>query len=97
MWHIAKGDGYLRIWSSTPDGTGDFEDARQLVRNIENLLEPDDGGTTTDNMLTALEATYHLMRASKPNDRSEQDRAWAIAITDMQKLVAFFNVYVAGS
>ena len=51
---------------------------------------------TAKNMLTALEATFELMKAGKPNDRSEQDRCWAIAITDMQKLAAFFKVYVAG-
>lgn len=52
---------------------------------------------TAQNMLVALEATYNLMRASKPNDRSEQDRCWAIAVTDMQKLVAFFKVWVANA
>lgn len=38
MWHVAKGDGYLRIWSSTPDGIGDFEDALQLAKDIRNYI-----------------------------------------------------------
>ena len=45
--------------------------------------------------LEQLEKVYQMMLSGKPNDRSEQDRCWAIAITDMQKLVAFFKVYVA--
>lgn len=44
----------------------------------------------------ALDKVFEMMKANKPNDRSEMDRCWAIAITDMQKLVAFFKVYVAG-
>jgi uncharacterized UPF0160 family protein len=38
---------------------------------------------------------FELMKANKPNDRSEYDRCWAIAITDMQKVVSFFKVWVA--
>lgn len=43
----------------------------------------------------ALNKVFEMMKANKPNDRSEVDRHWAIAITEMQKLVAFFKVYVA--
>lgn len=38
----------------------------------------------------ALEA----LKASKPNDRSEKDRYIAIAITDQEKVIAFYNQYV---
>ena len=34
------------------------------------------------------------IKANKPNDRSEQDRYTAIAITDLEKLIAFFEKYV---
>jgi hypothetical protein len=36
----------------------------------------------------ALEA----LKASKPNDRSEKDRY--VAITDQEKVIAFYNQYV---
>jgi hypothetical protein len=34
------------------------------------------------------------MKAQKPNDRSERDRYTAIAITDLEKLIAFYVVCV---
>lgn len=34
------------------------------------------------------------LKDSKPNDRSELDRHFAIAITDMEKVRAYFNTYV---
>lgn len=48
-------------------------------------------------IMEELEQVYQAMKSNKPNDRSEQDRCWAIAITDVQKLVAFFKVYVVKS
>lgn len=47
-------------------------------------------------LLNELRDTLAELVANKPNDRSEADRCWAIAITDMQKLIAFFKVYVVG-
>lgn len=45
-------------------------------------------------MLFELERDLARMRNDKPTDRSERARCWAIAITEMEKLVAFFKVYV---
>lgn len=37
------------------------------------------------------------MRDAKPNDRSEQDRYWAIAITELEKARAVFVTYAMGN
>lgn len=63
----------------------------ETIREIQRSGER----TTPKITLERLEQTYQMMKANKPNDRSEQDRYWAIAITDMEKLIAFFKVYVA--
>ena len=46
---------------------------------------------TAEQVGELLEQALTLMHAVKPQDRSVEDRYWAIAITDMQKLLAFFN------
>ena len=35
------------------------------------------------------------LRLSRPEERSEKARRWAIAITEMEKVFAYFNTYVA--
>jgi hypothetical protein len=44
--------------------------------------------------LALLKETLEAMKAQKPNDRSERDRYAAIAITDLEKLIAFFAYFV---
>ncbi len=44
--------------------------------------------------LQLLKETLEVMKATKPNDRSERDRYTAIAITDLEKLIAFYIVCV---
>lgn len=44
--------------------------------------------------LGALLFTLDVLRRHKPGDRSEKDRYMAIAITDMEKLVAFYEKYL---
>jgi hypothetical protein len=35
------------------------------------------------------------MRDAKPNDRSEADRRYAVAITEMEKVIAYFDTWIA--
>jgi hypothetical protein len=44
--------------------------------------------------LRLLKEALEMMKATKPNDRSERDRYTAIAITDLEKLIAFYVVCV---
>ncbi len=34
------------------------------------------------------------LRDAKPNDRGEMDRRWAITITEMEKVVAYYNSWI---
>ena len=41
-----------------------------------------------------LEKALEQLEEDKPNDRSEVDRKYAIAKTDLEKLIAFCNYYL---
>ena len=41
-----------------------------------------------------LYEVLRFMTEYKPNDRSEQDRHWAIAITDLEKVIAWWGYNV---
>jgi hypothetical protein len=45
-------------------------------------------------MLERLRFTLGSMRANKPNDRSDRDHRYAVAITSMEKALAYFHTYV---
>lgn len=55
----------------------------------EKQLEVSDDVTLDD-----LIDTYRLLKARKPNDRSERDRRWAVTITEYEKVVAYFKTFV---
>lgn len=48
-------------------------------------------------ILDLLQEVIELLEASKPGDRSELDRAYAIAKTDAEKLHAFWAVRGVGA
>ena len=41
-----------------------------------------------------LEKALEQLEKDKPNDRSEVDRKYAIAKTDLEKLIAYCNYYL---
>lgn len=45
-------------------------------------------------LLSSLRSTWQTMLDAKPNDRSERDRRYAIAITKMQDLVAWVKAMI---
>lgn len=49
-------------------------------------------GLTKEHSLL-VEALEEL-REAKPNDRSDKDRRYAILITELEKLIAYYYVYV---
>lgn len=71
------------------------DELKATVQNLETQLKMRQ--LAPAHTLHQLSRVYELMKENKPNDRSETDRCWAIAITDMQKLLAFFKVFVAES
>ena len=44
-------------------------------------------------VLQQLNVTLELMRQAKPGDRSELDRRYAIAITELEKTFAYIKVF----
>jgi hypothetical protein len=59
----------------------------------QESVEPTADETTEDKVFTAMYEAYNLMRQSKPNDRSEMDRRYAVAITEMEKTIAYFYTW----
>jgi dTDP-D-glucose 4,6-dehydratase len=47
-----------------------------------------------DQLLVALLDLWQKMIESKPNDRSEKDRRYAVAITKLQDTIAWFKAMV---
>jgi hypothetical protein len=47
-----------------------------------------------DGILRLLKETLEKVRLEKPTDRSEVSRAFAVTITELEKAIAYFTVYV---
>lgn len=47
-----------------------------------------------DETWSALLAAYRKLKASKPDDRSEKARRYAVAITEMEKAMSYFDTMV---
>jgi hypothetical protein len=51
-----------------------------------------------DEALNGLEASLYFLRSAKPDDeRKELTRRYAVTITELEKVVAYFRVYVTGN
>jgi hypothetical protein len=44
--------------------------------------------------LNDLEAAMETLRLEKPDERSEKARRYAVAITELEKVIAYFKVYI---
>lgn len=83
--------GFLAKWLPVPieePNTTDTTDA------IDGIDVADGEMPAAEGVGIALRYALDELRKGKPNDRSEVDRAYAIAITDLQKVVAFFEMAV---
>lgn len=47
----------------------------------------------TAKIVARLATALEQMRQAKPGDRSELDRRYAIAITDLEKVIAYMHTY----
>lgn len=43
-----------------------------------------------------LQETLVAMRKAKPEERSEKARRYAVAITEMEKVIAYFQTWIVG-
>ena len=44
--------------------------------------------------LDRMQEILKLLRAAKPEDRSEESRRYAVTITEFEKVVAYFKTFV---
>ena len=44
-----------------------------------------------------LQEILAAMRVAKPEERSEKARRYAVAITEMEKVVAYFQTWIVGA
>jgi hypothetical protein len=49
---------------------------------------------TREYILGQLLESLLVLKDSKPNDRSDDDRRFAITITEMEKVVAYYSYYL---
>lgn len=49
-------------------------------------------GNSEEHILRKIEELIRLMRNLKPNDRSEIDRIYAVTLTDLEKITAYWQV-----
>ena len=47
-----------------------------------------------DRVFGSMKSLLDEMKSFKPNDRGEKDRAYAVTITEMEKIVAQFYLFV---
>jgi hypothetical protein len=72
-------------------------EAREMVMKDEktfNRIKVQ--STKNDETLNGLEASLRFLRSAKPDERGELTRRYAVAITELEKVVAYFKVYVTG-
>lgn len=48
----------------------------------------------TSKELNDLVAALETLRNGKPEERSEKARRYAVAITELEKVIAYFKVYI---
>lgn len=52
------------------------------------------GNSADAQILSLLEMALGGMKAAKPNDRSERDRHYAVARTDLEKVIAYWERWI---
>lgn len=69
-----------------------IEDLKQKLAE-HNLI----AATNKENdgkVLFKLQEVIALMRAHKPEERNEKARRYAVSVTEMEKVIAYFKTYV---
>lgn len=61
-----------------------------------NLQEQADEPTPQEEIYWGLIECLRMMKAGKPEERSEAARRWAVSITELEKAIAYFYAWVIG-
>jgi hypothetical protein len=73
------------------------EDDEKFLKSVEEIilgLSEYKHTPTAENVLVAMLEALATLRAGKPSERSELARRYSVAITEMEKVVAYFKTYV---
>lgn len=62
----------------------------------EEVLNQDPKPTPKD-VIHSLGVALKTLKAAKPEDRTQTDRRYAVTITDLEKVMAYFVTYVVAS
>ncbi len=57
-------------------------------------IDPDALISTEEEVWNVLLVAYRKLKASKPDDRSERARRYAVTITEYEKMLSYFNTMV---
>lgn len=57
-------------------------------RDMTQTQRPD------EHAMNSIVIALYALKDGKPNDRSEKDRFYAVAITEAEKLLAYFRQYI---
>ncbi len=57
-------------------------------------IDPDALISTEEEVWNVLLVAYRKLKASKPDDRSERSRRYAVTITEYEKMLSYFNTMV---
>lgn len=52
-------------------------------------------GLTDDMVLGKLEEALNALKRYKPEERSEEARRYAVTITEMEKVIAYYKTYIS--
>jgi len=57
-------------------------------------MENKDKNHKNHEVMASLLMSLNELRRSKPNDRSESDRRYAVTITNLEEVIAYFDTFV---
>lgn len=73
-----------------------YEALREAIMQPEGNpeIDPDALISTEEEVWNVLLVAYRKLKASKPDDRSERARRYAVTITEYEKMLSYFNTMV---
>lgn len=73
----------------------DLEVTKHKIGDMERLLAAQ--RHIAENIMAQLNQALSDLSAAKPNERNEMARRYAITITEVEKIAAYFQVYIVES
>ena len=64
-----------------------MDDYDDIKKQIQNVIEDKEG-------FGALKHAKSVIESEKPHDRSSLDRHYAIVLTDIDKIIAYYKVHI---